>query len=79
MTVTWSGSEDLKVFNNHIVIKMKGGTVRLRDAIYGYSKRIKIGRHCYQVKMYRIPVPKRSDLLDSDIKYLLEKEPYYRD
>jgi hypothetical protein len=79
LTVTWSGSEDLKVFNNRIVVKMKGGTVRLREALFGYSKRIKIGMRCYQVKMYRIYIPKQSDVLDPDIKYLLENEPYYRD
>ncbi|MBF2064487.1 MAG: hypothetical protein IGS39_08705 [Calothrix sp. C42_A2020_038] len=79
MTVTWSGDEDLRVFNNRIVIKMKGGIVRLRDAMYGYSKRSQIGKHCYQVRMYRIHIPKQSDLLDSDVKHLLENEPYYRD
>ncbi len=78
-TVTWSGSEDLKVLNNKIVVKMKGGTVRLRDSIFGYSKRIRVGRGCYQVKMYRIYVPQQSDVLDSDIRYLLENEPYYKD
>lgn len=79
LTVTWSGSEDLRVFNNRRVIKMKGGTVRLRDAIFGYSKRTKVGKQSYQVKMFRIPVPQESDLVDSDVKYLLENEPYYRD
>ncbi|BAZ10244.1 hypothetical protein NIES4071_20590 [Calothrix sp. NIES-4071] len=79
LTVTWSGDEDLRVFNNQIVIKMKGGTVFLRDAIFGYSKRTQLGKRSYQVKMYRIPVPRQSDLMDSDVKYLLENEPYYRD
>jgi hypothetical protein len=79
LTVTWSGDEDLKVFNNRIVVKMKGGTIRLRDAIYGYSKRIQVGKQCYQIKMYRIPVPNQSDVLHSEIKSLLENEPYYRD
>jgi hypothetical protein len=78
-TVTWSGSEDLKVFNNKTVIKMKGGTVRVKGAIFGYSKRINIGWQCYQIKMYRIYVPNKSDLLEPDIKYLLEEEPYYKD
>lgn len=79
LTVSWSGDEDLRVFNNKAVIKMKGGTVFLRDGIFGYSKRHKIGKHSYQVKMYRLSVPHQSDLLDSDVKYLLENEPYYRD
>lgn len=77
--VTWSGHPDLKVFRNNIVIKMKGGTLRSREGIFVYSKRVKLGRWCYQVKLYPIRIPPQSDLLDSEVKYLLENEPYYRD
>lgn len=79
LTVTWSGEKDLRMFNNNIVIKMKGGTMRVRDGLFGYSRRIKVGKNSYQVKMYRIDIPQQSDCLNSDVKYLLENEPYYQD
>jgi hypothetical protein len=79
LTVTWSGSEDLQVLDNRRVVKMKGGTVSLRDGMFGYGKRTKVGKQSYQVKMFRIPVPQESDLVDSNVKYLLENEPYYHD
>ena len=79
LTVTWSGHPDLKVFRNRIVVKMKGGMLRSREGLFIYSKRINLGRQCYQVKLYPIRIPPKSDVLDSRIKYLLENEPYYRD